>query len=136
MDKRRITTWVARRVVNPPARLVAGRVPGFALLETTGRTSGRPRHTPVTDGLDGDTFWIVAEHGHRADYVRNLEKDPRVRVRVRGRWRTGTAHVLPAQDVRDRLRHVARRGPLSRLNASMVRLVGTDLTVVRIDLEP
>jgi hypothetical protein len=37
--------------------------PGYALLETVGRGSGLPRQTPVGDGLIGDTFWIVAEHG-------------------------------------------------------------------------
>ncbi len=28
----------------------------FALVETTGRRSGQPRHTPVGNGLVGDTF--------------------------------------------------------------------------------
>ncbi|MGI8622138.1 MAG: nitroreductase/quinone reductase family protein, partial [Solirubrobacteraceae bacterium] len=45
-------------------------------------------------GLDGDTFWIVAGHGRQAAYVRNLQAEPRVRVKARGEWRTGTAHVL------------------------------------------
>jgi hypothetical protein len=38
----------------------------FALLETTGRRSGLPRHTPVGNGLDGDVFWLVAAHGTQA----------------------------------------------------------------------
>ena len=62
----------------------------FALLETTGRRSGLPRHTPVGNGLDGETFWLVAAHGTQADYVRNLRAHPRVRVRAEGGWRTGT----------------------------------------------
>jgi len=44
----------------------------FALLETTGRTSGRPRHTCVGNGLIGDTFWLIAAHGLQADWVRNI----------------------------------------------------------------
>lgn len=111
-------------------KLVAGYVPWWALLETTGRKSGRPWRNPVGNGLDGDTFWIVAEHGHKAGYVRNIKADPRVRIRVGGRWRTGEAHVLEDDDARQRQR------TLRRINAAFVRLMGTDLLSVRVDLEP
>ena len=43
----------------------------FALLETTGRRTRRARHTVVGNGIDGDTFWVVAAHGMQSDYVRN-----------------------------------------------------------------
>lgn len=65
MDKFRVVTSFQRRVLNPVVRGWLGRglpIPGYALLETTGRTSGLPRTTPVGDGLEGSTFWIVAEH--------------------------------------------------------------------------
>ncbi len=65
-----------------------------ALLETTGRKSGEPRITPVTNGLDGDVFWIVTEHGHKANYVRNIEAEPRVRVNAGGGWRSGVAKIV------------------------------------------
>jgi deazaflavin-dependent oxidoreductase (nitroreductase family) len=71
---------------------------GFALLETTDRRSGLKRHTPVGNGLDGDAFWLVAAHGTQADYVRNLQASPRVRVKVGGAWHAGTAVVLPGDD--------------------------------------
>ena len=132
--KRRLVTALQVRVLNPPIRALAARglMPGVALLETTGRKSGRPRRTPVSNGLERSTgtFWIVAEMGRKAAYVRNIEADPRVRIRVRGRWRSGVARVLEAEDPRARLRS------LSRLNASGVRALGTDLLVVRVDLEP
>ena len=119
---------------NPPVRALAerGLLPGIALLETTGRTSGQPRRTPVSNGLERgtNTFWIVAEMGRKAGYVRNIEADPRVRIRVRGRWRSGTAEVLDGEDARVRLRSI------SRLNAGGVRALGTDLLVVRVDLDP
>jgi deazaflavin-dependent oxidoreductase (nitroreductase family) len=141
MDKFRVVTVVQRRLLNPLVRsvLVHGvPVPGYALLETTGRKSGLPRTTPVGDGLEGTTFWIVSEHGRRSAYVRNLEADPHVRVRVRGRWRSGTAHVLPTDDPRERQRLLGRRaghGFSARVNAASVRAVGTDLLTVRIDLD-
>ena len=53
--------------------------PGDALLETTGRRTGLPRRTPVCDGLDGERFWLVAQRGRRADWVKNVRANPRVR---------------------------------------------------------
>jgi deazaflavin-dependent oxidoreductase (nitroreductase family) len=139
LDKFHVVRFTQRRLMNPVVRgvLVRGwRIPGYALLETTGRTSGLPRGTPVGDGLDGDTFWIVAEHGRRADYVRNIEANPRVRVLVRGRWRAGTAVPMPDDDTRERQRILGRHGMGRRLNDVAVRSLGTDLLTVRIDLEP
>ena len=132
MDKHRFVSWFQKYLVNPVAKLVAGRVPGVALLETTGRSSGKPRRNPVSDGLRGDTFWIIAEHGRKAGYVRNIAANPRVRLRVRGRWRSGTAHILPDDDPVRRQKELRLRG----LNHAMVRLVGTDLLTIRVDLDP
>ena len=106
-----------------------GALPGWAILETRGRKTGAPRETPVGNGLQGDTFWLVAEFGRHASYVRNIEADPRVRVCVGGMWRDGTAQLLPEDDPRARLR------TLPRLNAFAVRLVARDPLTVRIDLE-
>jgi F420H(2)-dependent quinone reductase len=56
-------------VVDPLVRL-AFRLglpdPGDALLETTARRTGRPRLTPVCEGLEGDTFWLISERGRDA----------------------------------------------------------------------
>jgi deazaflavin-dependent oxidoreductase (nitroreductase family) len=137
IDKFHTVTFVQKRLVNPVVRAVLERgpgVPGYALLETTGRRTGQARRIPVGDGLEGSTFWIVSEHGRRSAYVRNLEADPRVRVRVRGRWRSGTAQVLPDDDPRQRQRLLGRR-LAARINAASVRRLGTDLLTVRIDLD-
>jgi deazaflavin-dependent oxidoreductase (nitroreductase family) len=137
MDKFRVVTFVQKRLFNPLVRTVLERgvpIPGYALLETTGRRSGLPRTTPVGDGLDGSTFWIVSEHGRRSAYVRNIEAQPRVRLRVRGRWRSGTAHLVPDDDPLERQRILSRRFA-ARINAASVRRLGTDLLTVRIDLD-
>jgi deazaflavin-dependent oxidoreductase (nitroreductase family) len=130
MDKRRITNAAARYVANPIVERIAEFVPWWALLETTGRRSGKPRRNPVGNGLKGDTFWIVADHGHDAEYVKNIKENPRVRVRVDGRWRTGTAHVMPDDDP------VERQKQLRPVNAAIVRAMGTNLLTIRIDLDP
>lgn len=130
MDKRTISTAVAKYLVNPLAARVAGHVPYYALLETTGRATGRPRRTPVGDGLRGDVFWLIAEHGPEAGYVKNIVRDPRVRVRTHGRWRQGLAQLLPDDDP------IARQKELGLgANALFVRLAGTRLLTVRIALD-
>ena len=67
------------------------------------------------NGLDGDTLWIVAEHGHHASYVQNIEANPRVRVKIGRRWRTGTAKVLLDDDPRARLDRIGSRVALLRI---------------------
>jgi deazaflavin-dependent oxidoreductase (nitroreductase family) len=106
-----------------------------ALLETIGRKSGEPRVTPVTNGLDGDVFWIVTEHGRKANYVRNIEANARVRVKAGGRWRAGTAQILAAEDPVARLEWIVKRNPRARANAAIVRKDATDLLVIQIDLD-
>jgi deazaflavin-dependent oxidoreductase (nitroreductase family) len=78
---------------------------GWAILERTGRRSGKRRRNPVGNGLDGHTFWIVAEH-RRAGHVRNIEANPRVRVKLGGRWRSGVAHLMPDDDPLERQRRL------------------------------
>jgi deazaflavin-dependent oxidoreductase (nitroreductase family) len=75
VDKRRASTFASAKLLNPLVRAAvrAGLpLPGVVLLETTGRRSGEPRRTPVGKALVGDTLWVVAEHGRRASYVRNI----------------------------------------------------------------
>jgi deazaflavin-dependent oxidoreductase (nitroreductase family) len=134
VDKRRASTFASAKLLNPLVRAAARLglpLPTVVLLETTGRRSGQPRRVPVGKALEGDTLWVVAEHGHRAGYVRNIEANPRVRVRVGRRWRTGTARVLPDDDWRER----QRRMP-NRLNSAVVRAMGTEHVTVRVDLDP
>jgi deazaflavin-dependent oxidoreductase (nitroreductase family) len=136
--KRRLASGTAKYVFNPVVRglfRLGLPAPGTAILETIGRKSGRPRLTPVTNGLDDGVFWIVAEHGRRASYVRNIEANPRVRVRVGRRWHTGTARLVPDDDPRQRLHDIVSRRPIARLNTATVRLMQTDLLTIRIDLD-
>jgi deazaflavin-dependent oxidoreductase (nitroreductase family) len=125
--------FVTNRLVNPAVRVLLQR--GLwprtqALLETTGRSSGLPRQTPVGNGLRGDTFWIVTEHGYGADYVKNIQKNPRVRVKVGRRWYTGAARILPEDDPRRRLRWLRRP-----VNDTLLRAVGTQQLTIRVDLD-
>jgi hypothetical protein len=139
--KARVIRFVQRWVINPPVRLLLhlGVMPlGYALLETTGRRSGRPRRTPVGNGRQGAVFWIIAEHGVRAGYVRNIARDPRVRVRMRVglrfRWVEGIASIHPELDPTAVQLRLSAWHPLRALNAVQVQVLGSSLLVVRIDL--
>jgi len=132
-----------RFTVNPLMRmfLALGVNPlGLAILETRGRRSGKPRRTPVGNGRMGEYFWIIVEHGTRAAYVRNIQHDPHVRVRLRVGWRyqwvPGVAEILPDDDALARQRRIIRWHPLRTLNAINVRVLGADLLTVRVRLLP
>jgi deazaflavin-dependent oxidoreductase (nitroreductase family) len=129
--KREASTFVSARLFNPLVKAAArAGLPllGVAILETRGRRTGQLRWTPVGAVRDGDVVWIVAEHGRRAGYVRNLEADPSVRIRLGRRWRSGVAAVVPDDDPLARLRSQPR------VNALVVRGMGSELLTVRIDL--
>lgn len=123
--RQRLVNLVQRHIANPVMRAV----PIQTLLETTGRKSGEPRRTPIGGKLDGRTFWLVSEFGDRSQYVRNIQADPRVRVRVRGRWHSGTAVLMPEDDAKTRL------AALPRMNSAAVRAMGDNLLTIRVDLE-
>ena len=84
--KHQIVHTIQKYVLNPPIKLALAirlPLPGYALLETKGRKTGKLRRTPVGDGRIGNQFWLVAEHGMKAGYVRNIERDPHVRLMLR-----------------------------------------------------
>ena len=129
--KRKVATFLQVHLINPRVRREAGE-PGSpcALLETIGRRSGLPRQIPVFDGLQGDVFWIVAHHGRSAAYVRNLEANSRVKVKVGGCWRAGNATLMSDDDPWKRLDSVQPHAP------ARARQLGTHLLTIRVDLDP
>ena len=131
--------WVQKNVVNPVARLGLrlGLAPRhFALLETTGRKTGRPRQTPVGGAMLGPTFWAVAVHGTDCAYVKNLMADSAVRVKVRRTWHAGRATVVPDDDPQARhYRIVAANGWVGRADSVFFRASATSPLSVRVDLD-
>lgn len=140
--RNRIIDRLQQSLINPLDRLafrLGTPPPGDALLETTGRRTGQPRVTPVCDCLEGDTFWIIAQRGYDAEFVRNIDANPRVRVKGSLRsteWRAGTAHVVDGEDPKARARMLSRGNRWRRLCLQASASIATSPLVVRIDLDP
>lgn len=117
------------KIANPPWRLIAGRVPGFALVETTGWRTGRKHQVPVGARLQDDSVSFVAAHASKAHYIKNIQANPRVRVQIGRCWREGVAHLVPEDDA------PRRAVRLNLLNGLFERLASSDLMTVRIDLD-
>src|SRR5262245_40136464 len=124
-QRKRRADWFHRYLANP----ITVRLPTQMVLETTGRKTGLPRRTPVGGRIINQQFWMVAGDGETADYVRNIEVHNEVRLRIRGRWRRGTAVLLPDDDA------ILRLTQLPRFNSAMVRALGTKPLTVRVDFE-
>lgn len=138
----RVIDRLQKSVINPLDRLAfALRTPppGDALLETVGRHTGQPRVTPVCDCLEGSTFWIVAQRGRDADYVKNIEANPRVRVKgslSNSAWRAGTADILDDDDPKERIRILGRGNRWRRLCLQASASATINPLTIRIDLDP
>ena len=125
--RRRRLAMVLWRVFNPVARALAGVAPWWVVLETRGRRSGKLRRVPLAAGpRDGAVAWLIAVHGAHASFVRNIGADPRVRLKLRGRWLAATARVLPMDEkVLRRFSRYARSGP---------RTLGIEPKLIRVEL--
>ena len=66
----------------------------YLYLTTTGRRTGLPREIEIWFTERDSRFYLIAEHGEAANWVRNLRANPRVRVRVADIQFTGTARLV------------------------------------------
>jgi deazaflavin-dependent oxidoreductase (nitroreductase family) len=139
LDRRRLEILAGRYMLNPLIRGMfrAGiSPPKMVLVETVGRRTAKTRHTPLAYTREDRTLWLIAQHGRHAGWVRNLEANPRIRVRLGRRWHTGTAQLVPGDDVQARARTFAER-PLGRaIAAATFRALETAPCTLRIDLDP
>jgi deazaflavin-dependent oxidoreductase (nitroreductase family) len=54
----------------------------FLYLTTTGRVTGQPREIEIWFTERDGRFYLIAEHRDRANWVRNIQAQPQVKVRV------------------------------------------------------
>lgn len=142
-----------RWVVRAPVALYRARL-GFVLgsrllmLEHAGRTSGARRHVvlEVVDRPRPGTYVVVSGFGERAQWLRNVRADPRVRVYAGSRRPApATARQLSAEDAAAALAAYAARHPrawarlkpvLESTLGARIDETGTSLPVIALDLAP
>ena len=89
------------RVTNRLTRPLAKWLPGFGVVEHTGRRSGRRYRTPV-NVFRGDGGYVVAlTYGARAQWVRNVLAAQGCDLVTRGRRRRLTAPEVVGDEGRD-----------------------------------
>jgi hypothetical protein len=71
-------------------------------------------------------MWLISVHGSKSDFARNISAEPRVRLRIRGRWISGIATLEPMDpQILARFNWYARQGP---------RRLGIDPKLLRVQL--
>ncbi len=85
--------------------------PFMCLITTWGRKSKLPRHTMLTYGRAGDTIYLLAGWGARADWCQNMAANPHVTVQLSERTYYARARrVTDAAEFTEQLREVFRIG--------------------------
>ncbi|MGV0738173.1 nitroreductase family deazaflavin-dependent oxidoreductase [Mycobacterium syngnathidarum] len=100
----RVIARFNKYVTNPLQRLWAPWLPYMAVIEHTGRKSGKPYRTPVMAFVDSKSLRVVLNYGEQSDWVRNIRAAGRADVLHRGkRYQLTDPRIIPATDQRARL---------------------------------
>jgi deazaflavin-dependent oxidoreductase (nitroreductase family) len=101
----------------------------FLLLEHTGRKSGLPRKAVLEVIRYDETqeaFFVVSAFGDRADWYRNISKEPMVRIQVGWKWMPAHAEGLGLDQTQEEILDYARRHPKT-FRVLVERLLGYEL---------
>ena len=63
-------------------------------LTTTGRRSGRPHEIEIWFGIRDGRLYLLSGGGDAADWVKNLKRSPKVKVRINSQTASGIARVV------------------------------------------
>lgn len=100
----RVIARFNKYVTNPLQRLWAPWLPYMAVIEHTGRKSGKPYRTPVMAFVDDRSVSVVLNYGEHSDWVRNVRAAGIAEVVHRGRrYRLTEPRIIPATDQKARL---------------------------------
>ena len=100
-------TWLRARLARWPllvygmglGRLIAGQV---MILTTRGRSTGKARKTPLWYVREGTTLLVFSGWGGTSHWLRNLQAQPQVQIRIGSRrWQT-IGHEVEDDRERDR----------------------------------
>ena len=99
----------------------------FCYLTTIGRKTGRRRTIEIWFGLDGDTVYLLSGGGDSAQWVRNLQAEDKVTIRLGRKTYPGTARLITdksedaraAAAARGQIRGVGARAPPQLLGPNL-----------------
>jgi deazaflavin-dependent oxidoreductase (nitroreductase family) len=106
-----------RRVTNPLAARLAGRLPGFGIVVHRGRVTGRTYRTPVNLFGQGSGYVVALTYGPDRDWVRNVLAEGGCELETRGRVVRATS---------PRLVHDRRRREVPGFVRPVLGLLGVD----------
>ena len=66
----------------------------YCYLTTRGRRTGNPRTIEIWFGLNGDTVYLLSGGRDRSNWVRNLQREPIVGVRISTAMYAGLARLV------------------------------------------
>ena len=103
------------------------------LLTTVGRKSGRPRVTPLVYEQRDQTIFVASARGLSADWLRNIQANPKVRVRVGRRQFDAYAEATTdGEKIADYIERLIERNP--RMFGAILRLEGLSSRPSRAEL--
>ena len=103
------------------------------LLTTVGRKSGRPRITPLVYQERDHTILVASARGLAADWLRNIQANPKVRVRVGRRQFDALAEpTTDGEKIADYLQSLMARNP--RMFGAILRMEGLSSSPSRAEL--
>ena len=79
------------------------RASGWVLLTTTGRRTGLPRETLLPCARSDNEVFLISTYGWQSDWVRNLRKNPEVKVTCNGVVVSGHAELIEDLDEKTRI---------------------------------
>lgn len=96
------------------------RAPGWVVLTTIGRRTGLARETLLPCGRRNGEIVVISTYGWRSDWIRNLRKNPKVRVTRDGAVVPGRAEIVEGLE---RKRQVVTENPLVIVPFRIVRTI-------------
>lgn len=133
------TPRIVLKIIHLPPRMVyaigLGPLIGHTvlLLTTTGRKSGRRRVTPLQyEEIEGRIF-LAAACGRKSDWIRNIQANPRVELRIKSRQLSGLAKIVDdSEEIANFLEIRLERHPA--MIGAMLRSDGVPIPPERADL--
>ena len=89
-------------IITMPIFRVLPLPPGYILVTTTGRTSGRPRRRPIRAVRDDGTYYGVAILGEQSDWLKNVRATPEVQIKAGMTTRRALAREVTDASERER----------------------------------